>query len=154
MQKSLGTKGMGRIKVNEIDYDYYPLRGLQYEMNMDSVSENNALYSDLEHMARIIFFCIEHLQRNDIAHNLMMVPGYPFRIFLVPRKMQSALDEFDGFATKPGFPEVSSHLMLIHENEWNDMTVEQVWNTWRERISIDDEAQWKDILKECLTIDM
>eukprot|EP01084_Bolivina_argentea_P251488 421799_1 len=152
--KVLGSKGMGRIQVNEIDYNYYPLHGLQYEMNMDRVSETDALYSDLEHMARLIFFCVEYLQRQNIAHNLMMVPGYPFKIFLVPRKSQSEFDGFDEFVTKPGFPAVSSQLILVNENEWNDMSVDQVWNTWRDRISIDDSEQWKEIMHECLMIDM
>lgn len=150
--KSLAVKGMGRVKINEIIYDYYPLHGLQYELNLEN--EEEALYSDLEHMARAIYFCVEYLQQENIAHNLMMVPGFPFRIFLVPRKNQAAFEGFDGFATKPGFPAVSSHVVLINEKEWNDMTVSDVWNAWRERISIDDEQQWKEIVKECLMMDM
>ena len=127
--KPVAIKGMGRVKINEIVYDYYPLHGLQYELNLEN--ENEALYSDLEHMARSIFFCIEYLQRHNIAHNLMMVPGFPFKIFLVPRRNQVAFEGFDGFKTLPGFPEISSHLMLVDENEWNKMTVNDVWNAWQ-----------------------
>ena len=145
--KSLAVKGMGRVKINEIIYDYYPLHGLQYEINLDNEQFEDALYSDLEHMARSIFSCIEYLQRKNIAHNLVMIPGFPYKIFLVPRKNEGAFEDWDGFATLPGFPEVSSHLMLIHENEWSDMTVSDVWNAWRE-ISIDDD-KWMEIVKEC-----
>ena len=84
----------------------------------------------------------------------MMVPGFPFKIFLVPRKNGGVFEEVVRFKTFPGFPEISSHLMLIDEDEWNEMTVNEVWETWRERMSIDDDNEWNDILKECSMMDM
>ena len=73
---------------------------------------------------------------------------------MIPRKKQSALDDFAGFRTLPGFPEVSSHLMLVNENEWRDMTVDDVWTAWRERISIDTDNEWQEIVRQCLMMDM
>ena len=149
-KKSLSVRAMGRIAINEIDTRYYPLHGFEYKLNVD---RDDAIYSDLDHMARSMFFCIEWLQREDISFNMLLVPGHPFSIFLIPRQTQSTFDDFTEFKTKPGFPEMSGQLILVNEMEWNDMTVETVWNTWRQRIDIGDK-RWDEIKQECLSMDM
>ena len=42
--------------------------------------------------------------------------------------------------------------MMTKEKEWKDMTVDKIWNTWRQKISID-EDKWKEIKKECIMTD-
>ena len=151
-RKQLAVKGMGRVRIDEIDRDYYPLHALQYQLTAEY---NDSVLSDLHSLAKCIYFCIEYLQQRDIAYNLVMAPGHPFSVFLVPRQTQSAFDRFADFKTKPGFPEVSSHLILSDEHQWNTLTVTQIWRHWTERIDIGkDPKKWNDIKQECLSMDM
>ena len=122
---------MGRIAIDEVDHRYYPLHGFRYRLNVDL---ENAIYSDLDHLARSLLFCIEWLQRTDIAFNMFMVPGHPLSVYLIPRQSQSAFDDFTDFVTKPGFPELSGQLIMVEEEEWNEMTIKVFLNIVNDHI--------------------
>ena len=147
---ALSVRAMGRIAIHELDDRYYPLHGLRYRVHVDS---DDALFSDLDHLARSILFCVEWLQREDIAFNVLMVPGHPLTVFLTPRQTQSAFDRATDFEIEPGFGEVSGRLVFGDEAEWSQMTVDRVWTALRQRVSIED-GRWEEIKREYLSMDM